>query len=199
MNKAEYLVAIGASAGGLEPMIKVIKSLKKTSSIAYVILMHLQRDHKSFLTDILSSKTELPVVKITSAMVPQADHIYVLTENTFATIEDGQIQVRDRLESEKINQAVNIFYKSMAETYRDKSIAVILSGSGDDGFAGSQVIKEAGGLLLVQDPETADFKGMPGTIVNKDHPDAVIVPGDLADYLVTYLSASRNNLESSLP
>lgn len=187
MKNADYLVAIGASAGGLAPIIEVIKSLEKTSSIAYVILMHLQSNRRSFLTEILSTKTALPVVKLTSAMVPRADHIYVLMENTFSTMED-QIQIRDRLESEKINKAVNIFLKSMPRTYKDKSIAVILSGSGDDGFTGSQVIKEAGGLLLVQNPDTADFKGMPGTIIDKDHPDAILKPEDIGAYISNYVS-----------
>lgn len=179
MDKAFYVIGVGASAGGQQALAEFLGKLNPQINAAIIVVTHLSRDRPSVLNQILSVFTRIPVHKMTTDMQIYPGNIYVLAENTTMTIHNGWLKVGPR--DEKIeNRSVDIFFKSLAEDFGQRAIGVILSGGGDDGLAGSLKITESGGKVLAQDPQTAMAGGMPESIIEHDHPSAVASPSDLA-------------------
>ena len=100
------------------------------------------------------------------------------------TVKEGILLLRERRKEEIINNAVDIFFESLAADFGEKAAGIVLSGCGSDGFLGSTAIKSNGGIIMVQDPESAQFSGMPETIVNFDHPAVKATPAQLATQLL---------------
>ncbi|SDZ80818.1 two-component system, chemotaxis family, CheB/CheR fusion protein [Pedobacter hartonius] len=141
--------------------------------------MHLVRDRRSALDDILSKHVLLPVIRAEYGMVLQAGKIYLIVENTTLTVEDGLLKVKER-DSLPINSSVNILFNSLADDFREKAIVIILSGGGDDGLKGAEKIEEMGGMVLVQDPFSAEVTGMPYSVIRGNHAAAILKPAALA-------------------
>lgn len=179
MKKSFYTVGLGASAGGQAALSEFFDHLSPDVGFALVVVTHLMRDRMSILDRILSKHTDMPVRRVERDLEITPGQIYVLPENRTFTMEDGWLRVSIR--DEKIeNYAVDIFFESLAEDFREKAVGIIFSGAGSDGLQGSLKITELGGKVLVQDPETALANGMPASVVAHDHPSAVLRPSELA-------------------
>jgi len=179
-----FAAGIGASAGGLSALREFLKPIPANTGIAYVVVTHLRREHTSRLDELLVQHTSLPVCRLTSDTRLRPDHVYVLSENRMVTVKEGVLTIRERGEKEVLNNAVDIFFSSLAADFGEKAIGVILSGCGSDGLKGSKAIKDHGGFVMVQSPESARFTGMPETIVNEDHPVVKAPPEKLAAELL---------------
>ena len=179
-----FAVGIGASAGGLSAIREFLKPIPAKTGIAYIVVTHLTRQHKSRLDELLKKSTPLPVCRLAADARLEPDHLYVLAENSMVTLHDGVLTVRERGENEVLNNAVDIFFTSLASDFEEKAVGVILSGCGSDGLKGSKAIKNHGGVVLVQSPESSQFTGMPETIINEDHPVAEAAPANLAEELL---------------
>jgi two-component system CheB/CheR fusion protein len=182
-----YVVGIGLSAGGLDPLRELLANLPPEPGAAFVVVSHMQANQESRLDTILAKSTALPVEWMTQDAPLLPNRVYLLPPGKMATLQGIRFRLRDRLPEEKINRSVTIFFSAMAEHLGNRSIGVILSGNGSDGLEGVRAIEDQGGIVMVQHPATARFNSMPGTVVNQDHPDVVLPPVQLAQALMTHL------------
>lgn len=168
------VVGIGASAGGVEALRRFFAAVPAGSGMAYVAIQHLSPEHKSLMVDILSRCTSMPVHQIDDGMSIAPDHVYVIRPGRTVTLEDGKLRLGEVLESVGHRRPVDDFFRSLAREQRERAIVVVLSGTGSNGTAGAQAIKAAGGLCIAQDPQTADFSGMPLSLIQSGYADQIL-------------------------
>jgi two-component system CheB/CheR fusion protein len=132
----------------------------------------------------------MPVERIHGIVVPEAGHIYVMPEDVLLEIRQGILYLTPRPEDYVWNQAINVFFTSLAKDQRGHAIGVILSGVGTDGAAGSLMLYRHGGAILVQEPTSAQFDSMPKATIQTDHPDFVLPPRELGQRLAALLQRS---------
>ena len=176
------VVAIGASAGGLDAFRELLQALPADTGMAFVIVQHLARDQKSMLPDILSRSTAMPVVEIVDTTPILANHVYVMSPATDVEYTRGALVVRKR-EAGKRHMPVDRLFATVAEGLGERSLGVILSGTDGDGSTGAQRIKAVGGVTFAQD-ESAQFDGMPRSAIEKGAVDFVLPPKEIARKLV---------------
>jgi two-component system CheB/CheR fusion protein len=174
------IVGIGAAAGSLDAVIKIISSIPDDSSMAYIV-QQTSSDHSINLAEILSQHTILPVHEIVSEINLNENQIYVMPENNNLVLQDGSLKLYLRNRSDKINKTIDTFFESLAEVYKSFAIGILLSGNGFDGTTGFKRIKELGGATIVLDPETAIFKGMPQNAIDAGVADYIELPENIAD------------------
>lgn len=175
------IVAIGASAGGLEAISLLLQNLPVSLGMAYVVVQHLSPDYNSILPELLERKTQMPVHQVTNRMQIQPDHIYVIPPNTYMSITDGHLTLSERDKGDG-NHSIDFFLTALAPIYQNKAIAVILSGSGNDGMAGVEIIKAEGGITIAQD-DTALFQSMPHNAKDSGFIDFILSPARIAQEL----------------
>ena len=154
------VVAIGASAGGIEAISNLLENLSPDLGMSYVIIQHLAPDHQSILPELLEKKTRMPVYQVKDGMEVNADNVYVIPPNTYMSITDGHLRLSPRIKSDGVYHSIDFFLNALAPVYKNKAIAIILSGSATDGSLGVQAIKAEGGITFAQD-ESAKFLSMP--------------------------------------
>jgi two-component system CheB/CheR fusion protein len=155
------VVGIGASAGGISALRGLFKSLPRHTGLAFVVVQHLHPDHPNQLAALLEKATPLPVCEAADGMKVEPDHVYVIAPGKELTLEKGRLQCRS-LGAERAGiDSIDAFLESLATDRGQQAIAVVLSGTGSDGTAGALHIKQAGGLVFVQNPPTAQYDGMP--------------------------------------
>lgn len=179
MTNDLYIIGIGVSAGGLQAVTSLLSAFKEDPEAAIVIVQHLKRDVPSQLAGILQKKTNLKVAMITDGVKVGKNTVYVMPENQRAEYRDGRLFLNPRPEEETVNKAVNHFFFSLAEHGRDKAIGIIMSGTGSDGTEGCYALEKNGGVVIVQEPSTAQFDGMPLSTIKYDHPDYVLKPEEM--------------------
>ncbi len=181
-KKPVPIVAIGASAGGLEAMTQLLKHLSPTTGLAFVYIQHLDPDHASMLSSILARHTAMPVQEAAHMMKVEPNHVYVIPPNKSMESIDGVLTLDPRQARPIIPMPVDQFFVSLSERQKEGSIAVLLSGTGSDGTLGLKAIKGAGGITLAQD-ESAKFQGMPQSAINQEVVDIVLPPAEIATEL----------------
>lgn len=181
-----HYVAIGASAGGLEAIESFVSELPVDSGAAFIIIQHLSPDYKSLMAELLSKKTSLPVHQAEDGSVVLANNIYLIPPKKTLTIFHGKLLLSNQ-DRHKLNLPIDIFFRSLAEDQGEKSIAIVLSGTGSDGTRGIRAIKEVEGLVLVQDDESAKFDGMPRSAVGTGLADYILPPELMPQQLVSYI------------
>lgn len=157
----EYVVGIGASAGGLEALRPLIANLQQGLGCAFVVAMHVSPKHVSTLAELLACPTCLPVAVAVDGQLLQPDHVYVTPPDRQILLENGILRVVPVEKSVLPQPSINTFFESLARAVGPRSVGVILSGRGDDGAKGAMLIAAAGGLVLVQDPVEAVSPDMP--------------------------------------
>jgi two-component system CheB/CheR fusion protein len=185
-----YLVGIGASAGGLEALERFFRKMDKQDSIAFVVIQHLSPDYKSMLVELLSKHAQMPVHQAENEMAVLPGHVYVIPPKRGMTISEGTLKLRE-VPQGRPHLPIDIFFDSMANDMGDKSVAVVLSGTGSDGSQGIRAVKEAGGMVMVQDRESAKFDGMPRSAIATGMADYVIPPDEMPGELVSYCASGR--------
>nr|WP_315254749.1 CheR family methyltransferase [uncultured Flavobacterium sp.] len=197
------IVGIGASAGGLDVFKKLLSAIPEDSGMAYVIVQHLSPDFPSSLPEILCKFTHIPVHEIIHDINLAPNHIYIIPENNILIAEDGVLKLKQRTRGEKRNNSIDIFFESLAQVHKTFAIGVILSGTAFDGTLGFKKIKEMGGATIVQDPETAAFKGMPQSAIDSDVVDFILdpekIPAQLVEIRKSYLTNHGHTEEENIP
>ncbi|MEX0968298.1 MAG: chemotaxis protein CheB [Bacteroidia bacterium] len=188
-----YVIAIGASAGGMEA-IHLLFDHTPEDGVAYVIIQHLSPDHKSFMAELLAQHSKLKISVAENETYVEPNHVYLMPRGKNMTIRNKMLLLTD-IRTAQPNTAIDIFFDSLAEDQGDKSIAVILSGTGTDGTKGIAAIKRNGGFVIVQDPESAKFNGMPNSAIESGNVDIVLPPERIPDEIIAYLK--RDILESN--
>jgi two-component system chemotaxis response regulator CheB len=182
------MAAIGVSAGGMEPLHKFFSHIPPDSGIAFIVIPHLNRDYVSIADKLLAKHTTMPVWWAKQDQEVKPDHIYMLPINKMMTIENGYLQLEDRQVLDRSNWAVDIFFKSLAKAQQAYAIGIVLSGAGSDGTLGAIAIHNEQGMVMVQDPQTAEFTSMPQSAILKDHPMQILSPKRLAQALLTFVA-----------
>ncbi|TYQ23387.1 response regulator [Pseudanabaena sp. UWO311] len=190
LQECSAIVAIGASAGGLEVFTQILEGLPVDTGMGFVLLQHLAPQHDSQLSEILRRSTKMPVNEAREGMKIMPNSVYVIPPNTSMTLEQGILRLEPRHRVKGKYMVINEFFSSLAADRKEKSIAVILSGSNEDGTAGIGAIKAAGGITFAQDLTSAEFPTMPMIAIASGYVDFVLSPAEIAAELV---NISRND------
>ncbi len=195
------IVGIGASAGGLESLEKLFRALPARTGAAFVVIQHLSPDFKSLMDELLSRFTDLTIHRAAAGVKAEADHVYLLQPGKELEIKEGAFELFDRDPHAGLALPIDRFLSSLALDSGQRAAAVILSGSGSDGSRGVKRLHAAGGLVLVEDPDTARFDGMPRAAIAAGVADHVATAEELASILLEFASdgqAVRGGPESAL-
>src|SRR6266481_3446901 len=159
------IVAIGASAGGIEALTELLNYLPADTGMAFVLVQHLDPKHHSILTELLARKTTMNVTEVSDGLPIKPNHVYVIPPNATMSISDHTLHLGPREESRGAHMSVDHFMRSLAEQKGNRAIGVILSGSGSDGTLGMAEIQAHGGVTFAQDDATAKYDSMPRSAV----------------------------------
>jgi two-component system, chemotaxis family, CheB/CheR fusion protein len=182
-----YVIGIGASAGGMEALEAFFEN-NSVEGASYVVVQHLSKDHKSNLVQILSSHSRLTVCEAGQGMLVEPNVVYVIPNREFMTLKEGRLWLEEKQKEDSPYKTINIFFESLAKAAREKAVAIILSGTGNDGADGIEAVKAAGGLVIVQDPESALYKEMPENAIASAMADAVLLPESMPKLVKDYLN-----------
>lgn len=184
-TKEPYIIAIGASAGGMEA-IHLLFDHTPEDGVAYVIIQHLSPDHKSFMAELLEKHSKLKISIAEDGMFVEPNRVYLMPRGKNMTIQNRRLILTD-IRALQPNTAIDIFFDSLAEDQKEKSIAIILSGTGSDGTKGIASIKRNGGFVIVQDPKSAKFDGMPNRAIESGNVDMIRPPESIPDAIIAHL------------
>ncbi|MGH8684946.1 MAG: chemotaxis protein CheB, partial [Nitrosospira sp.] len=168
------IVGIGASAGGVEALQRLFKSLQPARGIAYVVVIHLAPAHPSHLADILAKSTPMPVVQVLGDIAVEPDHVYIIPPNHYLVLDGGFLRLQQIPQPRPLPKAIDCLFISLAEEQQERAICIILTGADHDGTVGLKAIKAAGGMVMAQLPETAQHPGMPESAVHTGLVDYVL-------------------------
>lgn len=174
------ITAIGASAGGIEAFTELVSNLPSDTGMAFVLVQHLDPKHHSILTELVSKKTEMKVTEVTDGMGVEPNHVYVIPPNATMSISNHMLLLGPREESRGVHMSIDHFMRSLAEEQGNRSIGVILSGSGTDGTLGMAEIQAQGGVTFAQDEASAKYDGMPRSAIAAGCVDYVLPPKAIA-------------------
>ena len=192
------IVGIGASAGGLEALEKFLGHVPEKSGMAFVIIQHMDPTHKGIMVEILQRVTPMKVVQVVDGARVRPDCVYVIPAGKDMSILHGTLRLFDPLAPRGLRLPIDFFFSSLAEDRQQESIAVILSGMGSDGTLGIRAIKEKAGIVLVQEPASAKFDGMPRSAVNSGLADFVAPVEELPGKIIAYV-AHKPLVKADLP
>lgn len=181
------IVGIGASAGGLEALEQFLRHVPKESGMAFVIVQHLDPNHKGLLPQLLQRATEMQLFQVKDRMRVQVNCVYVIPPNKDMSILHGVLHLFAPTAARGLRLPIDFFFRSLAEDRQDKAIGVILSGMGSDGTVGLRSIKEKGGLALAQEPASAKFDSMPRSAIDAGLADIVAQVEELPRKIMEYL------------
>lgn len=181
------IVGIGASAGGLEAIELFLKNVPGKSGIAFVIVLHLDPNHKGLLAELLQRSTSMRVVQIHDRQRVEPNTVYIIPPNADISILYGVLHLLKPTQRHGLRLPIDFFFRSLADDRREHSIGVVLSGMGSDGMLGLRAIKEKAGLALVQLPSSAKFDSMPLSAINSGLSDITDTPEHLPQKILDYL------------
>ena len=179
-NSEFSIVGIGASAGGLEPIRKLLEKLPVDTGMSFVVIQHLAPGQESLLPEILSRSTKMKVLQVQDGMQVEQDNVYVITPGTTMTLKNGQLRLVPKGGALK---PINDFMISLASEQKTQAIGIVLSGTGNDGTEGLKAIKAEGGITFAQDPDTAQYPDMPKNAIAAETTDFVLSPEQIAKEL----------------
>lgn len=196
---ATHVVGVGASAGGLSALKEFFSGMSPDVRAAFVVLQHLSPDKRSLSPDLVAEHTSLPVRVAEDGSTPTPGEVVFLPPDSSLRIEQGVLILGDLPETDSRAAVIDIFFKSLARDQGRRAIGVLLSGTGSDGALGLKAVQEHGGTTLVQDPETAEFGGMPWSAVRADAADYVQPARQLAITLTDLVDRSQASSTEGIP
>ncbi|RYY96124.1 MAG: PAS domain S-box protein, partial [Chitinophagaceae bacterium] len=205
-TQEHFVVAIGASAGGLEAIHDFFDHMPSDSNCSFVIIQHLSPDYKSLLVELVSKHTQMKVLEAGHNMKLEPNSVYVIPNNKVLKVREGRLQLSEKHFDNSINTAIDIFLRSLAEEQGARAIAIILSGTGTDGTRGIEAVQQHGGMIIVQEPSSAKFDGMPNSAIAAGYADFVLSPEQMPEEILNYAREKPSQRprddrpdESSLP
>jgi two-component system CheB/CheR fusion protein len=188
LGKPLHVVGIGASAGGLDALERFFDALPNDTGMAFVVIQHLSPAFKSLMDQLLRRHTQLPIHLVEDGMQVEANHVYLIPPKKEMIISDGRLLLSEREQNQELTLPIDIFFRSLARDCGEQAIGIVLSGGGSDGSRGIRDIHEAGGLVLVQDGDSAQFDGMPRTARDAGVAQWVLSPAEMPKVLLQYAS-----------
>lgn len=190
-NDDIYVVGIGASAGGLEALEEFFRNMPGGYNLAFIVVQHLSPDYKSLMVELLSKHTPMQVFQAENGMAVEANHVYLIPRKKNMTIFHRKLYLSEQEHTHGLGSGLNlpidIFLQSLAEDQGEKSMAVILSGTGSDGTRGVRAIKDNGGIVMVQEATDAKFDGMPKSAIATQLADYVLTARKMPEQILNYL------------
>jgi len=187
-EKPTHYVGIGASAGGLEALLDFFSNTPNDTGAAYIVVQHLSPDFKSFMPELLSKNTTMPIFHSAHGHVVERNTIYLIPPRKHLKLSQGILHLEDMPQDGRLQLPIDSFFNSLAEDQQHKAVGIVLSGTGSDGSRGIRTLKEAGALIMVQNPETSKFDGMPYNVIATGLADFVLDADQIPLRLVQYLS-----------
>ncbi len=180
-NSNCYVVGIGASAGGLDAIQTLFDHIPDNTGITFIIIQHLSPDFKSLMPELLSKHTNMPIYTAKDKQIIKPNCIYLNQRNQNLHIKGEKLYLLNKGPKHNLNLPIDIFFHTLGEEYRENAIGVILSGTGSDGTRGVHTIKEGGGTIIVQDPISAQFDGMPNSAIRSNVADYILKPENIGE------------------
>ncbi len=185
--RAFPIVGIGASAGGLEAFEAFFDAMPPDSGMAFVLIQHLAPAHKSHLLELIQRHTQMTVFEAENRVEVQPNCVYVIPPNRDLLLRHRTLYLTPPSMPQGLRLPIDIFFRALAEDQGETAIGIILSGAGSDGTVGLRAIKEAGGMVMAQDPASASHSGMPGSAVATGLTDYVLPPDAMPGALIAYV------------
>jgi len=186
------VVGIGASAGGLEAFKNFFQAMPPDTGMAFVLVPHLDPTHESMMVDLLAKYTAMRVVQIEDGMPLTANTVFMIPPNRYMSIKDGELHLSEPTLRRGMRMPIDYFFRSLAEDQKERTICIILSGTGADGTLGLRAVKGEGGTALVQDPKTCQYDGMTASAVATGLVDFALPVEDLPKALTGYGLSGEN-------
>ena len=188
------IVGIGASAGGIKALKEFFQHVAPDSNMAYVVILHLSPDFESRLAEILQTSTSIPVTQIRNEKVKvEPNNVYVIPPNKSLTMVDSFLALSPIQSYEERRAPVDIFFRTLADSNDSRAVAVILSGSGANGSMGMKRVKEMGGIVIVQDPNEAEFGDMPLNSISQGFVDFILPVRNIPSKIIHYRDYLKDN------
>lgn len=179
------VVALGASAGGLQALSKLLAQLPAEFPATIVVVQHLDPHHRSLMAEILSRRTGLRVKQAADGDYLAPATVFVAPPDRHMLVNpDGSVSLSQSELVHFVRPSVDLLFESVAAAYRERAIGVVLTGTGSDGAMGTQAIKRVGGVVVVQSEDDAEFPGMPGAAIRTGSVDFVLPLGQIAEKLI---------------
>jgi two-component system CheB/CheR fusion protein len=202
---AEFpIVGIGASAGGLSAFEAFYSAMPEDDpGMAFVLVQHLSRDHKSILSALLRRYTRMQVFEVEDGMVVKPNCAYIIPPNRDMALVNGALQLLEPTLARGIRLPIDFFFRSLAQDHHDRAICIVLSGTGSDGALGVRAVKGEGGMVMAQTPESTEYDGMPRSAIATGMVDFVLPPNEMPAQLLAYVAhafgASLLRVSSQVP
>src|SRR5271156_2071430 len=180
------VVGLGASAGGLDAARRLLAALPAGTGMAFILIQHLDPTHVSMMADLLAGHTPMKVQQAADGMPLERGRVYLIPPCVYLSIQGGALPLSEPLERHGARLPFDFFLRSLAEEFGDRAICVILSGTGSDGSLGLKAVKEKGGLVLAQDPDEAEYDGMPRSAIMTGAVDLVLPVAKIPEILAKY-------------
>ncbi len=185
-RSAFEVVALAASAGGLSALSEVLAALPADFGAAIVLVQHLDRRHRSLMAEILGRRTSLEVRQAAQGDRIRAGGVWIAPPDHHLLVNgDGSLSLTQTELVHFVRPSADLMFDSMAAGYRDRSIAVVLTGTGSDGEMGVRAVRKMGGTVIAQDRATSEFFGMPGAAIETGCVDFILPLGEIAPALAT--------------
>jgi two-component system, chemotaxis family, CheB/CheR fusion protein len=181
------VVGIGASAGGLEAFEQFFNYVPPDTGMAFVIVSHLDPTHKSILSELLRSYTRMQVKEVEDGMLVLPNNVFVIPPDCDMAVMHGKLHLMEPSAPRGLRQPIDFFFRSLSQDKKERAIAIVLSGTGTEGTLGLREIKGQGGMVMVQDPETAKYNGMPRSAIGTGLVDYILPPDKMPDQLIAYV------------
>lgn len=189
-----YVVGIGASAGGLDAIEKFFRNMTELSGMAFIIVSHLDPNHVSIMPEIIQKSTSMKLFQAEDGMVVKPNHVYVAPANRDLAVLHGVIQLIEPPEAHGFRLPIDFFFKSLSADFGERAICIILSGMASDGTAGLKAVKNELGMVMVQEPKSAKFDGMPTSAIKTGLADYILPPDEMPDQLMKFVSQKIRGL-----
>ena len=216
-----FLIGVGASAGGLDAIKTFLSPFPADCPHSFVFIQHISPDYKSLMGELLRRETALKIAQVEADMLVEPGHVYIIPPKVNIIIRGTQVgngqsisgdseasegrvtrdpdsmlhfAVVDQPPKPQINLPIDLFFQSLAEAVGDRAVAIVLSGAGSDGSRGIRAVKDVGGLVLVQTPESAAFDGMPRAAKATQLADFILPPGEMAGELYRYFDHHQSGM-----
>jgi two-component system CheB/CheR fusion protein len=181
------IVAIGASAGGMEALEQFFTDMPADTGLAFVLVQHLDPTHKSMLVELVKRYLPMKVSEVRDGMTIKPNCAYIIPPNWNMAILHGTLQLIKPTVPRGLRLPIDFFFRSLAEDQQERAICVVLSGTGTDGTLGLKAVKEHGGIAMVQTPESAKYDGMPRSAITTGLVDFVLPPDKMLGQLIPFV------------
>jgi two-component system CheB/CheR fusion protein len=186
-NSEQIVIGIGASAGGLEALQDFFKAVPLETGLAFVVVQHLSPDYKSLMDELLARYTKIPIQIVSDGMEIKPNNIYLIPPRKNLSIFHDKLLLEEYNTKKGLNLPIDIFFRSLASDKGKNAIGIILSGTGSDGTLGTRSIKENGGMIMVQDENSAKFDGMPRSSIATGLVDYILPPSKMPEALLNFI------------